>query len=377
MNNSIIFVGMDVHSTNYTFCCLQPSFIEEDKFFGITQTAPGYQNVLKYLDGIKKKLGNVEFVCGYEAGCLGYPLYHQLTAHGIACHILAPSTMPSGKWKQRKTDKRDARMIAQCLAYGTCSKIYVPSAKDEEVRDYIRMRDDHKAAVKKIKQQINAFCLRHDRNYPKTTKWTGLHLNWLRQLSLSPMLKEILNSYLATLDQLSDEVAMFDKRIEELAAEQEYAAKVKRLTCLLGIKTATALSLIVETGDFHRFAKGSTYAAYLGLTPSEHSSGDSIHRGRISKAGNVHARKLLIEAAQGVGRGAIGYKSKELKSRQKGSEPEVVAYADKGSRRFRQKYYRMIRQGKARNVAVTAVAREMACFIWGMMVDDIGPRVSV
>lgn len=372
--NTIIFVGMDVHSTNYTFCCLQPSFVEEDLFFGITQTAPGYKNVLKYLDNMKKKLGEVEFICGYEAGCLGYTLYHQLTNNGIKCHILAPSTMLTSKGKRIKTDRRDAKLIAQCLAYGTCSKVYVPTAKDEEIREYIRMRDDHKIAAKKIKQQINAFCLRHDKQYPGKTKWTGMHLTWLRKLDLSPMLKEILNSYLITLDQLSDDIASFDKRIEELAAGKEYADRVKRLTCLLGIKTPTALSLIVETGDFKRFSKGSIYASYLGLTPSENSSSDDINRGRISKAGNSHIRKLLIEAAQAACRGEVGYKSRELKMRQKENSAEVITYADKGNRRFRQKYYRMIFLGKNKNVAVAAIAREMACFIWGLMVDDILPR---
>ncbi|WP_455437677.1 IS110 family RNA-guided transposase [Hungatella hathewayi] len=372
--NTIIFVGMDVHSTNYTFCCLQPSFVDEDKFLGITQTAPGYKNVLKYLDSMKKKLGEVEFVCGYEAGCLGYMLYHQLTDHGIQCHILAPSTMLSSKGKRIKTDKRDAKLIAQCLAYGTYSKVYIPTAKDEEIREYIRMRDDHKIAAKKIKQQINAFCLRHDKKYLGKTKWTGMHVSWLWKLDLSPMLKEVLNSYLVTLDQLSDEVASFDKRIEELAAGREYAERVKRLTCLLGIKTPSALSLVVETGDFKRFPKGSVYAAYLGLTPSEDSSSDDVRRGRISKAGNSHIRKLLIEAAQAACRGAVGYKSRELKVRQEGNSAEVIAYADKGNRRFRQKYYHMMFRGKNKNVAVAAIAREMACFIWGLMVDDIQPR---
>ena len=152
---------------------------------------------------------------------------------------------------------------------------------------------------------------------------------------------------------------------------EEYREKVSRLCCFIGIKKHAALSLIVETGDFTRFAKGSTYAAYLGMAPGESSSSDNIKRTGVTKAGNKHARCLLVEAAQGICKGKIGYKSKDLKARQQGNQPEVIAYADKGNERLRRKYYKMILNGKARNVAVSAVARELSCFIWGMMTDNI------
>ena len=139
---------------------------------------------------------------------------------------------------------------------------------------------------------------------------------------------------------------------------------------LSGRKTHTALSCLVETGDLQRFAKGNIYAAYLGLV-GEDSSSDSINRLPITKAGNSHLRKLLVEAARGICKGQIGHKSKDLKARQYGNPPEVIAYADKANERLRRKYYRMIRHGKKKNVAVTAVARELACFIWGMMTDHI------
>lgn len=147
--------------------------------------------------------------------------------------------------------------------------------------------------------------------------------------------------------------------------------KVKKLVCFLGVKTHTALSCLVETGDFQRFAKGNIYAAYLGLVPGEDSSSDQINRLSITKAGNSHLRKLLVEASTGICKGQIGHKSKDLKARQDGSPLEVIAYADKANERLRRKYYKMIRHGKKKNVAVTAVARELACFIWGMMTDNI------
>ncbi len=196
-------------------------------------------------------------------------------------------------------------------------------------------------------------------------------MKWLKSIELGAMDRETLNEYLITYEYLGNRIETFDKRIEELASETEYVEKVKKLVCFLGVKTHTALSCVVETGDFQRFAKGNIYSAYLGLTPGEDSSSDKINRLPITKAGNSHLRKLLIEASKGICKGAVGHKSKDLKARQDGNPPEVIAYADKANERLRRKYYRMIRQGKKKNVAVTAVARELACFIWGMMTDNI------
>ena len=167
-------------------------------------------------------------------------------------------------------------------------------------------------------------------------------------------------------------IERFDAKIEEIARRDRYRKLVSKLVCFLGIKTHTALSLIVETGDFMRFAKGNIFAAFLGLAPGEHSSGSGVHRLGITKAGNTHLRTLLIEAASGICKGAVGHKSKALKARQAGQESEVIAYADKANTRLRSKYYRMIRHGKKRNVAVAAVARELACFIWGMATGNTG-----
>ena len=327
---------------------------------------------------MKVKLGldaKYDILCGYEAGCLGYSLYNQLTAAGIRCEILAPTTMLTPQGIRIKTDARDALMIAQCLAYGGYHAVYVPTEEDDSIKEYLRMRDDHKLALKKIKQQINAFTLRHGVHY-SGTKWTATHWKWLKQLELAPMYREVLNEYMASYEEQTAKIERFDLRIEELANQEKYQKKVKKLTCFLGIKTHTALSLIVETGDFERFAKGNTYAAYLGLAPGENSSGEHIQRGGITKAGNSHLRLLLIEAAGGICKGAIGHKSKDLKARQNGNAAEVIAYADRANTRLRSRYYKFIRHGKKRNVAVAAIARELACFVWGMMTDNIEPRMA-
>ena len=374
--NRIVKIGMDVHSTNYTLCAMEPVLDGEDRVFANIQVTPDYKNVIQFIDQLKEKLGpsdTYSIECGYEAGCLGYSLYHQLTGAGVRCTILAPTTMLTQQGKRIKTDKRDAVMIAQCLSYGGYHAVHVPTDKDSSVKEYLRMRDDHKLALKKIKQQISAFCLRHGYFYDGN-KWTIKHLDWLKKLDLSDLHRETLNEYMTSYEEQTAKIERFDKRIEELAADSDYHEKVGKLCCLLGIKTHTALSLVVETGDFNRFRKGSTYAAFLGLAPGESSSGEKINRTGISKAGNSHLRTLLIESARGICKGQIGHKSKELRSRQAGNPAEVIAYADRGNTRMRSKYYRMIRHGKKRNVAVAAVARELACFAWGIMTDHLEPR---
>lgn len=375
MNTIIINLGMDVHTTNFTLCCYT---LYNGAFFGETSVAPDYREVVKYMDTIRKaqKLStglDVEFVCGYEAGCLGYTLYHQLTQAGHKCVILAPSTIPSFKTGEIKTDKRDARKLAQCLAFGTYSAVYIPTAQDLEVKEYIRMRDDHKASLKRVKQQILALCTRHGFQYRSSDSgksyWTQAHLKYLHGITLEGYAQDALGEYLLTYTELTGKIERFDRKIEEIASGEEYREKVKKLQCLMGIRTYTALAVVVETGDFRRFASADQYASYLGITPGEHSSGDTRRRTRITHAGNSHIRRLLVEAAQGYSRGRVGYKSKALRARQSGSSTETIAYADRANERLRRRYYNLTFSGKPANVAKTAVARELACFIWGMMTE--------
>ena len=376
--NRILKIGMDVHSKNYTLCAMEPVIGAKDRVFANIQVTADYKNILMFLENLKQKLGmqdTYDIECGYEAGCLGYSLYNQLTAAGVKCVILAPTTMLTQQGQRIKTDARDAHMIAQCLSYGGYHPVYIPTEKDNAVKEYLRMREDHKKALKKIKQQINAFCLRQGKYY-EGTKWTIAHLKWLKKLELAAMNQETLEEYLASYDEQTAKIERFDGRIEEIAGQTEYAEKVKKLGCFLGIKTYTALSLIVETGDYKRFQKGNIYAAYLGLAPGEHSSAEKVKRLGITKAGNGHLRLLLVEAAGGICKGAVGHKSKALRKRQEGNGTEIISYADKANSRMRSKYYRLIRHGKKRNVAVAAIARELACFVWGMMTGNINKEAA-
>lgn len=371
MNYTTVYVGMDVHKESFSLCAFT---IDEDKGKYYQKTEANYKSVLKYLEYLRTIYkGEVKFICGYEAGCLGYSLYHQLTAHKVECVILAPTTMLEQRSKRRiKTDKRDSEIIARCLCQHNYNPVHIPTKMDEQTKEYLRMRDDHKLALKKIKQQILAFCLRHDLQYSEHGNWTQYHLKWLQSVEVDSLYREVLDEYLETYKKLSNAIERFDKRIEELAARDEYRDSVKKLSCFIGVKTHTALSVLVEVGDFQRFAAAQNFTSYLGLVPGEDSSGGNQNRLSITKAGNSHVRHLLVEAAHSYIRGQIGYKSKELKARQEGNAPAVIGYADKANERLRRRYYKMVlHQGKNANVAKTAIARELACFMWGMMTDHI------
>ena len=371
MNIRIIKIGMDVHSTNYTLCAMESKWNEPNTVIRMVQVEPTIENIIKFINEIKAKLGkDIEITCAYEAGGLGTTIYRELTNKGIKCVIMAPTTMKREAVKSvKKNDYRDAKDIAELLIGGGYRAVYVLSEENEEIKDYIRMREDQVKRAKQTKQQINSFCLRKGYKFEKT-KWTEKHKKWLKELEMTPLERETLDEYLLALEQDEERIERANRRIEELSMRTAYVEKVKKMTCFLGIKTLTAMTCVVEVGDFARFPKAKDFAAFLGLVPGQHDSAESSAHLGITKAGNGHLRKAFIESADSICKGAPGHKSKELRRRQQGNGTQVIGYADKGNLRFRRKYYHMLHKGKARNVAVTAVARELACFVWGMMTNN-------
>lgn len=370
---SIVYVGMDVHVENYTFACYE----ENKGIYAQNQVKDAdWKSVIKYLEKIEKNRPGEEihFVCGYEAGCLGYSLYHELmraeTKVSLDCVIMAPTTM-AVQGNKPKTDRRDACMIARNLAYGTYSRVYVVDDDDNGVKDFIRMRDDTKVRCKSIKQQLLALCLRHGKRYNEGTTWTNRHRQWLCKLDLGEKnSNRALQEYLRQLSIVEEDLERYDREIEEIASGEKYSEKVGQLKCLRGIQTASALATIVEIGDFRRFATAEKYAAFLGLVPGEHSSGGTINRTSITKQGNNHLRRLMVEAAQSCSRGSIYHKSKAMKSKQAGQGQDIIDYCDRENLFMMRKYYRLCARGKSSNVAKTAVARQLACSVWGIMTGN-------
>lgn len=362
-----IFIGMDVHKDSYTLCC---HTIADNRYWGHTKMDANPNLILNYVKKAKEFFDlDAHVVCGYEAGCLGYSLQRFLAKYGIECVILAPSTMKKSSNERRlKTDKRDAESIASCLAMDGYKPVFVPTEYDEEVKRFIRMREDHLKIAKALKQEISAFCLSHGYRYTGGKNyWTQKHMEWLKKLSFSPLDRETLDTYLLSLQHLSETVERLDKRIEEFAQMDVYREKVEKLCCFIGVKVYTALAILVEIGDFERFANAENFASYVGLVPGEYTSDSSVKRLGITKAGNTHVRRLLTESSQSYSRGKVGAKSADLKRRQGKCSPKDVAYADRCNERLRRKCQKMQHTNKHFNVAKTAVARELACFMWGML----------
>lgn len=366
---SIVYVGMDVHKASFSLCALDSTTGE---ILGETKCAADIKLFERFLDHLRDKVTHeLTFIVGYEAGCLGYSLYHKVEKLGLECHIMAPTTMYSStKRKQVKNDKIDAKMIVQNLANGTYSSVYVPNSMDNSVKEFIRMRCNFKRAQKKVKQQINAFVLRTGFLFSGKSKWTKKHLKWLNNLPLDRLLKLTLGEYLIQFDEYERKLDRFDQELEALSHNDQYEEPVQKLRCIKGIDTVSGTTIHVEISDFSRFPTPNAFSAYLGLTPNEHSSGDSLKKGGITKQGNTTVRTTLIECAQALVKGTIGVKSKRVNARQKGQPGAIISYADRATARLQRKFHRLTKAGKAYNVAIAAIARELACFVWGMETNN-------
>lgn len=372
---SLVYVGMDVHKDTYSLCCYAPS---EGSFFAEARIDADARLVKKYLEEVGKARPGSRFATCYEAGCLGFSLYKELSKLGIDCKIVAPTTLAKEPGSSaKKTDRKDARMLARNLAFGLCRFVHIPDEVDLETREFVRMRMAHKKALKKIKQQILSFCLRAGRKYADGVRkqyWTAAHLEWLRKLDLSPAMREILDEYLDTYDKYAAKLERLDGRLLERSNSERYKEATDRLNCLKGVTKQGALTIVSEVGDFSRFATPNELCSYLGLTPGQSSSGQSVNYLGITKQGNSIVRWQLVESAQSIVRGTPGKKSKRTLSKQSGMPARVVSYCDGAAERMMRKFNRLVLSGKERNKAVTAIARELACFVWGLMTDNLDGR---
>lgn len=363
---SIVYVGMDVHKDTFSLCALDD---ETGEILGQTQCASDPKLVEKFIAHLADSRDvETEFLAGYEAGCLGYSLYRSLQKLGIACEIMAPTTMySSAKNKMVKNDKMDAKMIARNLAGRTYHAVYVPDDEDDEVKEYIRLRKTFKKTLMRMKQQLSALILRHGFHYNETvTNWTQAHRAWIKHLKVSSLMRTTIDEYLVEIEELEDKLSRYDQKIEELSRSDRYVQPVQALRCLKGISTTNAMTIHVEIADFSRFSTAPAFMAYVGLYPSEHSSGNHTAKGAITKQGNRAVRSTLIEATQSLVKGHIGHKSKDLRTRQLGQQAQLIHYADKAIAHLQRRFRRMIERGKAYNTAIAAVARELAGYIWGI-----------
>lgn len=305
-------------------------------------------------------------VACYEAGVSGYDLYRQITALGVSCQVMAPALTPRRPGQRIKTDRRDAGKLVHLFRSGELTPIHVPAEAEEAVRDLVRCRDDVRRDVLRWRHRLLKLLDRHGRVYHAGKNWSRGHWTWIRDQRFDlPALQRTLEASLFALEQALARRAELDKEIEAIAAAAPYREPVGWLRCFRGIDTLSAMILVVEVVDFQRFHRPRQLMAYLGLVPSEHSSGDAQRRGALTKAGNTHVRRALVEAAWHYRhRPSLGG---ALAARSHGQPRDVLAQAWRAQQRLHRRYRHLVGHGKRPPVAVAAVARELVGFLWAAM----------
>lgn len=362
MVDSTVFVGLDVHATSISIAVARDRLPSEF----VRSTPNDLGRLLKTLD----KVGARESLrCAYEAGPTGYGLCRSLLRAGIHCEVIAPSKMPRAVGDRVKTDRHDAVRLAHLHRCGDLTTVHVPDESCEAMRDLLRAREDAKRAQIRARHQLSKFLLRHDRRWPKTN-WTIAHLEWIgRQRFDHPAQDRVLQEYLHTVNEATARIKRYDDFLAESAPKTEQADLIEALQAFRGIKLLTASSIAFELGDLRRFPTAKRLMSYVGLTPSEDSSGDRVRRGGITKAGNGGLRRLLVESSWAYRHPPrVSYL---LKKRAERVAPGVRKIAWSAQLRLHGRYRKMMGRGKGAQKTLVAMARELIGFIWAVGHQDV------
>ena len=355
----IVYVGLDVHKDSITIAVARQGREAAENWKTISYDGVRLRKAVKLLVGKDEQLR----VC-YEAGPTGFGLCRDLREAGIDCIVVAPSLVPGKPGDRVKTDRRDARRLAHFHRSGDLTEVYVPDEAVEAIRDLERARDDAKCAERVARHQLSKFLLRHDRHWESTT-WTRRHLDWIRTQKFAyPAQQRVLEDYLKTVEDLAERVERLTAQVGELVEATVLAPLVKALQAFRGISVVSAVTIAAEVGDLRRFATASQFMSYVGLVPSEDSSGQRRRQGRITRCGNGHVRRILVEAAWHYRH--VPVMSKELRRRNQGVATGVRRIAWEAQKRLNKRLYHLIYAGKSSQKAVTAIARELAGFIWSV-----------
>jgi transposase len=353
-----IHLGMDTSKSTIVVAVLMPG--EE---IPVLDRIWNEEGSVRHLIG---RLGEVSALRAcYEAGPCGFELHRLLTSMGVACDVVAPSLIPRRAGDRVKTDKRDASRLARLHRAGELTAIRVPAEAEEAVRDLVRARAALMADRRRAQQRITAMLLRHGRPW-RGTSWTAAHEQWIAgQRFGEPALAAALAHYRAALDTRRAELDAIEAELGPWAARPPLAEAVARLSCYRGIAELTGLVLAAEVAGWRRFPAARAFMGFTGLVPAEYSSGERTRRGSITKAGSAPARTALIEAAWAYRhKPAIGV---TLRRRQHDAAPDTLARSWQAQRRLHARYKTMTARGKPAAVAITAMARELAGFVWAEM----------
>ena len=317
---------------------------------------------------IRKLRKRVPVACAYEAGPTGYALQRELEAAGIPCLVAAPSLIPVQQGNRIKTDHRDARKLAELLRAGLLTPVHPPTEDEEAVRDLCRCREDAQQDLVRTRHRLSKFLLRRGLVFRDGWNWSQKHRYWLHSLTFErPAGRVVFEDYILAVEQQEARLAGLDEQLAAVAEGEPYRTPVAHLRCFRGIDTVTALSVVAELHDPRRFPTAPQLMAYLGLVPSEHTSGGRRRQGAITKAGNTHVRHLLIETAWHYRhKPAVGVR---LAKRRRGQPPAVIARADRAQQRLSKQYRRMVAKGKHHNTIVVAIARMLVGYLWETLRD--------
>lgn len=365
------FIGLDVHKASISVAVARGERGGEVRHWGSVPNRPDH--IRKLVEKLAASGAQLRFC--YEAGPCGYGLHRQLVEMGHDCIVVAPSLIPLKAGDRVKTDRRDALMLAKLHRAGELTAVWVPDAAHEAMRDLIRARAVAMRVTGKARQHLQGFLLRHGRIYPGKKGWTGPYRRWLALVRFTqPAQQIVLQDYIDAVADAEARVERLTGQIADLLPQWSLAPVVAAVQAMRGVGFIVAVTVVAEVGDFHRFDSPRQLMAYLGLTPSEHSTGASVRRGGITKAGSGLARRALIE-------GAWSYRmqariSVKLLARLEALPQVVRDIAWKGQLRMCQRYRHLVAAGKAKVVVVTAVAREMLGFVWAIARAVTAPPVS-
>jgi transposase len=352
------WVGLDVHARSTHAAAIDRESGELTRArFGV-----GTEPVVAWLQALPQPV----HAC-YEAGPTGYALYRAAEAAGLRVDVVAPSKTPRAAADRVKTDRKDAELLVRLLLAGSLTAVAVPAASFEAARDLTRAREQVRADLARLRHRLSKLLLRYGRVYDGGGTWTQAHRRWLagQRFEHSPTELAYLDAF-AAIDGLLARRAALDERLSLLATEPEHWPTVARLRCFRGVETLSAFVLHLEVGDFARFQRPGQLAAWLGLVPSLHQSGESETRGSITKTGSGYARRILVEAAWHYLRPPrIGV---TLRDRQAGQPDDILQIAWRAQHRLHRLHRRLRSRGKPANVVTVAVARELACFLWAAAV---------
>lgn len=377
MGEHTTYVGLDVHQEMINAALLRP-FERAAVAWQVRHTATGVRRLAEQIR--RRAEAPHDVVVCYEAGPCGYTLARELARHGLDCQVVAPSLIPVKPGERVKTDRRDARKLAELLRAGLLTEVQPPTEAEEAVRDLCRCREDAKEDERAAKHRLLKYLARHGQSYTGGRNWTVRHERWLRSLQWAdPTAQQVYDHYLLAVTQAGERVKLLDGQLAAAAEHEPYREPVAVLRGFRGIDTVTALGLVAELYQVARFPTARALMAYVGLVPREYSSGSRVRRGGITKSGNGHVRRLLVEAAWHCRhRPAV---SRELRRRREGLPAWAVELADHAMLRLYRRGSRLSLGGKPANVVTTAVARELAGFIWAALYTQWarsarGPRAA-